>query len=192
MIDFRFRSLERWPHAPTKPRKRPPFGVSANRIYSDLRAELTQIGAKGVVYIEAGFPGVVIYAPETSKGPMRFASDTYTDWQANIRSISLTLTALRAVDRYGSVRDNEQYKGFAALPPPAPGEFATAQEAAAWCAEQDPHCAASVMLSTSYIWDDCYRRLAKKLHPDAGGDGAGWAKLQKAKELIEAYHGPRR
>lgn len=206
-IYFALKPLLAWPHKSTAKRKKSPFVVSLTKAYNDLRAELAHIGTKGMVYIEAGFtaadirndglprstaqrprmPGVVIHAPETSKGPMRFACDTYTDWEANIRSISLTLTALRAVDRYGAVRDNEQYKGFAALPPPASDTFGTVEAAVNWVATQTGLPPASLM-APGDLWTSAYRSLAKAFHPDVGGKQDDWQRLQSAAELIEKLH----
>jgi uncharacterized protein (DUF58 family) len=38
--------------------------------------------------------------------------DRYEDWKDNLRAIALSLEALRAVDRYGVTRGNEQYRGW--------------------------------------------------------------------------------
>lgn len=212
MIEFRLKPLVQWPHTQTRGRKRSPFKAGMNKVNQDLRTELAHIGTKGTVWIEAGFraehirndglpradaprpsfPGVVVYAPETKKGPMRFASDTYTDWQGNLRGITLTLTALRAVARYGAVRDNEQYKGFAALPPPAPADFGTVEAAATWCAAEAgmPH-SISVLITHPDMWRNVYRTIAGKHHPDRneGQAGPGWSRLQAAAALLDKHHG---
>lgn len=215
MIEYQFRTLARWPRkeTPSHTRRRSPFKSTLGRTYEDLRGELEAIGAKGVVWIEAGFerkhiradglpysnapkpshPGVIVYAPETKKGPLRFCCDDCWLWEHNLRAIVLTMERLRLADIYGVTKDAEQYKGFAALPPAVPGEFATAKEAAQWCGVEDEWIEVpGVLMEAGPAWDACYRRLAKKFHPDAGGDGVGWAKLQKARELIEAVHAGRR
>lgn len=45
-------------------------------------------------------------------GRMVLATDVCEDWMHNVRSIALTLEALRAVDRYGATQ-GRQYAGFA-------------------------------------------------------------------------------
>lgn len=47
-------------------------------------------------------------------GRMVLATDVCEDWQHNVRSIALTLEALRAVDRYGATQ-GRQYAGFAGV-----------------------------------------------------------------------------
>lgn len=47
-----------------------------------------------------------------SKGGLSFVQDHYD----NLRSIALTLEALRTVDRYGGTEHGEQYQGFRTLP----------------------------------------------------------------------------
>ena len=60
---------------------------------------------------------------------MSYPCDKYSNWQANLRAIALSLEALRAEDRYGVTRRAEQYKGWAKLLPPN-AEFASDIEAA--------------------------------------------------------------
>jgi hypothetical protein len=43
------------------------------------------------------------------------ACDRFLDWEDNLRAITKTLESLRAVQRYGIVKDDEQYAGFKAL-----------------------------------------------------------------------------
>jgi hypothetical protein len=45
----------------------------------------------------------------------QFAVDVFPTWQANLRAITLGLEALRRVQRYGIVKEDEQYTGFKAL-----------------------------------------------------------------------------
>lgn len=130
-------------------------------------------------------PGVII-SFESRFGPLRYATDTFNEWQANLRAIALSLEALRAVDRYGVSKRGEQYTGWKALPA-GNGvhltHFATADEALRWMrgtgrgfigegldSHADPR--------------DLYRMLAKRLHPDTGGDPSEWDKLDAARNLL--------
>ncbi|QDU33786.1 hypothetical protein KS4_18430 [Poriferisphaera corsica] len=51
-------------------------------------------------------------------GPLQYPCDTYNDWRDNLRGIVKTLSAQRAMERYGAVRQHQQYRGWAALPSP--------------------------------------------------------------------------
>ena len=125
-------------------------------------------------------PGVIV-SFESRFGPLRYATDVYTDWQDNLRAIALSLEALRAVDRYGVSKRGEQYTGWKALPAGSgSAPFTTSQAAIRW------------MLTTLRdLGDyeggeprDVYRRLAKRLHPDTGADRAEWDKLDAARNLL--------
>lgn len=129
------RRLEKWPRAFTKNRRRGPFQVTYPKILDDLDRELELLNAHTVVIEVAvrdesdirlrdghlrstavlDHPGVML-SFVGRHGPMRFACDTYDGWYANLRAIGLTLTALRAVDRYGATTSGEQYTGWKQLP----------------------------------------------------------------------------
>lgn len=126
----------------------------------------------------------------TSKyGPLRYATDVYEQqwsgampsWQANVRGIALALAALRAVDRYGVTRRGEQYAGWKALPAPGTSAFATGDEALRWMREQ----ASRYDIDPAALPRKLYQQLARRLHPDAGGDPAQWALLDAARQLLE-------
>lgn len=209
-ISYQFKTLTGWPKKKTTRRRRSPWRVGAVTVFRQLERELELIGAKGEVFVEVAidarhirrdglpaataptpaFPGVVVYAPDTRKGPVRFISDTYSEWMGNLRGISMTLTALRAVDRYGAVQDAEQYKGFAALPPPSDGRFGTVEEAANWLAIDDPDGPSHRhILGKVENYRSVYRRLAGKFHPDRDASKAAeWQKLQMAAELLNKHH----
>lgn len=119
-------------------------------------------------------PGVAV-SFESDHGPLRYATDTYDTWKANVRAIALALQALRAVDRYGVSHRGEQYVGWRAIAAPM-GAFASADEAMRWMRTQ-----AGGMLT-----DDpktLYRYLSRTLHPDAGGTREDWDRLTAAYEL---------
>lgn len=77
-------------------------------------------------------PGVRVSFTSVDHGPLTYACDGYSEWQANLRAVTLTLEALRAVARYGVATSGEQYRGWQQLPPgtaPAPGPAMTHDEA---------------------------------------------------------------
>src|SRR5579863_10251967 len=43
----------------------------------------------------------IILTFNSKHGPLSYPCDKYSNWQANLRAIALSLEALRAVDRYG-------------------------------------------------------------------------------------------
>lgn len=134
------------------------------------------------------FPGVRV-AFDSVHGPLTYATDAYTSWQANIRAIALGLEALRAVDRYGVSSRGEQYRGWLALEAGPASSFETTEEAARWLAEQagapDPTSAQRVLT------DPDWRRkvlhaVVMQHHPDRGGDRADWDRYEAARQLVEA------
>jgi hypothetical protein len=135
---------------------------------------------------KVGHPGVAI-SFESSFGPLRYATDAHErqsgyakldGWQANVRAIALSLTALRAVDRYGVSRRGEQYTGWKALPVGGRVTFPSADEALRWMAAQDDADALPANAGT------IYGNLARRFHPDAGGDPDDWDRLSAARLLL--------
>lgn len=135
---------------------------------------------------KVGHPGVVI-SFESKFGPLRYATDAHErqyaglgmeGWQANVRAIALALTALRAVDRYGVSRRGEQYTGWRALPATSGVTFPSADEALRWMREKSGDTGS--LRSARLV----YRDLARKHHPDAGGDATEWDRLQAARLLL--------
>jgi hypothetical protein len=190
-MEFIFRPIHQWPGALRTDRRRAPFKVSYNKVLSDLDAELRQLRATNIVLqvaltddeirldgrpragAQVRHPGVIL-GFDSRHGPMSYPCDTYTRWADNLRAISLALTALRAVDRYGVTRRAEQYRGWTALP--APAARMTRAEALAFVRRH--YDGASEHLS------DAYRAAAFRLHPDRGGDPALFHRLQEAKEVL--------
>ncbi|MFB4306939.1 hypothetical protein [Actinomadura sp. GTD37] len=129
---------------------------------------------------KVGHPGVVI-SFESEHGPLRYATDQFTGWQDNVRGIALALGALRAVDRYGVTKRGEQYIGWRALAAPVAG-FASADEAVRWMGEKARVLGLDVSTSPP---PKVYRFLARRFHPDAGGDPGDWRRLDEARRLLD-------
>lgn len=122
-------------------------------------------------------PGVAV-SFDSAHGPLRYATDAFTEWQDNLRAIALSLEALRAVDRYGVSKRGEQYTGWRALPA---GQFGTADEAIRWMRGQ-----LTARIGAHSIREprDMYRGLAKLMHPDTGGSAADWEQLDAARNVL--------
>lgn len=71
------------------------------------RAEL-RLDGKLRQNVRPVFPGIRV-SFESRYGPLTYATDRFDDWRDNLRAIALSLTALRAVDRYGVNKRGEQY-----------------------------------------------------------------------------------
>jgi hypothetical protein len=98
-----FRPIDTWPGEPTRHRTRAQFSASLGSTMSLLARELAQLNARlvvvqiamqewdfrqdGIPYANARaeHPGVVI-AFESRHGPLKFAVDTFTSWEDNLRA----------------------------------------------------------------------------------------------------------
>lgn len=110
---------------------------------------------------------MVIVSFESRHGPLRYMTDVFLDWKANLRAIALGLEALRKVDRYGITKRGEQYRGWAALPAGADEEISTPEQAARFISEYSWQTIEADTPAEEIIF--AYRRAAKRLHPDVAG-----------------------
>ena len=131
-MDFAFESLERWPYG-GKLTNKAPFKANVNKTYSQLRAELKQLGARNPV-IQTGhrgedirfdglpktnarlpaFPGVCLVFERRIGSEWRYVEmpcTQYRYFEDNLRAIVLTLESLRAVGRYGVIGTNVEEAG---------------------------------------------------------------------------------
>jgi hypothetical protein len=194
MIDVRFRPMG--PLA-KKTRSNSQFRSKYQTILDKLETELDKLSAKSIV-IEAGFelsqirndgwprsaarpshPDVRLSF--NSKGKeMAFPCSTYTSMDDNLYAIALTLERLRDINRYGVTQEGQQYKGFTALPAPAPAG-PTRIKAATLLAflAGDEHSAETVATNTE-AREAAYKVVVKKAHPDVGGSRSVWDSVQEA------------
>lgn len=211
---LQLRPIDRWPHAElTVSRRRSPFGSTYSATLEVLDRELRHLGAESAVLMLAvreedirldgelranarseEHPGVVL-AFESKFGPLKYATDVFTHWQANLRAIALGLEALRRLDRYGISGRGEQYTGWKQLGSgiAMSAGFATRAQAAEWIG--DLAAAHELVyrldeldegMGPGPFLEDAYRSLAKLVHPDAeGGDEETFKRLNAAHDLLK-------
>lgn len=177
-MDVRFRPLER-DDFPEPPGWLQPFRSTYAQTLRLLDDELNHLDVDYVViqlaadegdfrldgqpraHMKVRHPGVAISFELRDVGAVRYATNHYRTWHANLRAIALGLQALRAVDRYGITDRREQYRGFRALP--AGGNQQRAQRGRQLIAEHGS-----------------VRDAQRATHPDAGGDADDFAAIQAA------------
>lgn len=178
-VKVTFRPLTLWPGKSTANRRRSPFDSPWSSTTDLLDRELHHLGARDVVLQLAlseydirndgmpranarkpSHPGVVL-AFSSRYGPLQYATDTFDDWQANVRAIALALEALRKVDRYGITKRGEQYAGWKALPAQTTSEADRGREL--------------IMQHGSVT------AALKATHPDHGGNAADFHAVQAAR-----------
>lgn len=208
MMDLRFRPFETAPKPPKGGRRKSTFSASWTKTLNDLEREMEHLKARDIVieaettrdqirndgwpYSNARMGPTVAISFASVHGPMRYECGTFNHWQDNLRSIGLTLAALRAVDRYGATTSAEQYRGFAALPPPSAAEFRSKDDAArfvwitaGWPSEELERLQFRRCIDDADVLRKVYRDAATKAHPDAGGAPGVMEKLNRAKAFIE-------
>lgn len=205
MLNATFRPLTEWPgkRTPSYSRRQAPFKAGYQKTLDGLEREIGHLNGKSVVIQIAlesrdirndGWPrssarpkepGVVV-SFVTSKGPLSFPCDTYNAWEDNLRAITLSLEALRAVDRYGVTKHSEQYKGFAQIEAPGESSSMTVEQAAAFLSHWSGQAVNWKPWPYLPVVESAYRTAARKLHPDAGGNAAQFIELQRAKDILQS------
>lgn len=206
------KQLTTWPGelTPTYRRKRAAFSASLSSTRQVLATELKALRCTTMVTEVAletegmwrldgrprttarlEHPGVVMSLPSTKVGPLRYATDAFTTWDANLRAIALGLEALRKVERYGITRRGEQYMGFQALPPgrPMPGGSMDVNTAYTVVAEAAGVGTQTVRHANPDALRDLYRRASRRVHPDSGGSTEDFQRLQEAMRLLRGDTG---
>lgn len=202
-MDVTFRPIDQWPGELTLRRTASPFQVGLPETERLLKYEVGRLDGKLLVVqlaieetdlkvdgrpkirAEYKYPGVIV-SFESRHGPLRYATDTFDRWPANLRAIALGLEALRRVDRYGITRQGEQYTGWKQLEG-GTGQITAREEAARFLSEH-----ASEAVSPDALPERvrrAYRRAAPYLHPDAGGDPEDFRKLQQARDILLGEEG---
>lgn len=130
-------------------------------------------------------PGIVL-AFDSPKGSLSFPCDHFTAWEDNLRAIALALEALRTVDRYHVTQNNEQYRGWTALPDYSNSSFATPAAAAAWVQQEAGIVVGPEIRHSSPETKATVRRQAiARFHPDRhGGDDRLWKSWLQAAAVL--------
>ncbi len=142
---------------------------------------------------------VEVYLPQSDVGPIRWTCGRFQNrgyrgylpaWQSNVRAIALGMEALRKIDRYGIAGDGQQYRGWQAIGtggPIALGAGMTRGEAARVLADAaglDLDTAPQHLAVDPDLAAQAYRKAARTLHPDAGGDPEAFRLLTTARDLL--------
>ncbi len=194
MLDVRFRPMG--PIA-KKPRTNSRFKSTYTDILDKLEGELIKLNARNLV-IEAGYELAQIRNdgwPRSSARPshpdvrlsfnsrgkeMAFPCSTYATIDDNLYAIALTLERLRDINRYGVTQEDQQYRGFTALPAPESARFDKYKAAnlLAFLAGQG-HSNGNI-LADPEAREAAYKVVVKKVHPDMGGSRETWDRVQEA------------
>ena len=118
--------------------------------------------------------GIAIYfrLRGTSK---TMARDRYTRAEENMRALTLSIEAIRSLERHGGSHMMERaFSGFEALPPPPSTHWSDVLDVSRDAGEAEI--------------DAAFRHVAKTAHPDAGGSNEAMAALVAARDagLAEA------
>jgi hypothetical protein len=212
MIDCRFAPIQKWPGKPTPSyaRKRGSFKAGWQSTLDLLEKELNHLRAKEIS-IEGFFqpneirndgwpkssarpaqPGVVL-SFQTGKGRMVMPCDRYTDWEANLRGIALTLEHLRAVERYGvTTEQQEQYTGWLKLPAASAVDEKTelAKILIQFAnVEGNPQFYPSRVTAEQTLFDSVWREAVRRTHPDTGGRSVDFRKVINARDRLKELNG---
>lgn len=111
---------------------------------------------------------------------LTYPCDRFDSWQDNLRAIALSLEALRRVERYGVFKFQDVVARLALSS--ASGKLSDRDTALHFISE---HSGITLQqLGDDSVLKAAYFAAAKKLHPDAGGDGEDFHKLQDAKRIL--------
>lgn len=164
-----------WPRSPRQ--ERGPYKTSLAGALANLRDEVRRLGGSNLVLssnVTLGSespkdPGVAAYFTY-DKEPTCIPCDRWTTVAANVQAISLTIDAMRAIERHGAKHMvKAAFRGFQALPAPGrswrdvlgfhPGTYVTERDV-----------------------EEAFKRLAQERHPDKGGSTEAMAELNIARQ----------
>lgn len=122
-------------------------------------------------------PGVAIYFNYKNK-PMCFACDGYYSARENIRATSLTIEALRGIERWGASDMMERaFRGFTALP-----DLTTKHWTKVLGFNRE-------IRVTKEAIEHAYRRLVRIHHPDKDGDPEKFREITAARDAAFQCYG---
>lgn len=209
---YQIEPMPAWPYPASAAPKSNPFRAKWSDTLELLARELDHLGVTGAVAMrvvatdadvrldgmlranaKVGYRGVAL-SFTSRHGPLSYPCDTFAgayygdppDWQINVRAIALALEALRKVDRYGVGGHGEQYAGWRAIESRPTSSFTTKAEALAWLRD---FAAPAIDPKNHIRTETLLRAAARKAHPDMGGDPEDWARLDAARQLLNATGG---
>lgn len=145
------------------------MGVESVVISSNLRVRLD-----GRPHADQRAPqdaGAAIYFQHRGR-QVCFACDKWSTVEDNLRAISLTLEAVRGMERWGAASIEATFTGYAALPAPAGANWWEVLEVERGTPSPD-------------VIRASYRRLVKQHHPDTGGSADKFREIQEAYQAWE-------
>ncbi len=169
-----------WPKTEPVRRETGAFKTELHSALNNLKHEVQRLGGKGLVLSSncalgqesPADPGVVAYFT-WSDLQVAIPCDRWRKVAHNVQAIALTIEAMRGLDRWGAKHMiRAMFSGFKALPAPT--------------VESWSHV---LGVSTSATYDqvkEAYRILAKRHHPDVGGDSRLFRSVQAAWDTYEA------
>lgn len=137
-----------------------------------------ELGTRTNLPLKKGNPsdkGVAVYFLLKGK-PLCMACDKYSSPEGNIRSLTLAIGGMRALERHGGgVMMEKAFAGFEALPPPSGATQAPQRD-----------CWRILGLSGGEVTEAriraAYRKLAMECHPDQGGSDQAMRDLVWARD----------
>lgn len=196
--------LNGWPGTltPASQRERAPFSAALNDTLMMLKSEMAHLSARNIVIAMAmrkgdlrpdGFPRPnaagehpgVLLSFTVKAGPRQKHFDRFTQWEHNLRALTMNLNHLRNANLYGAEGDGDpQYAGWRVLPtegqadrpPPhtspgrAPKRFADDSTAARYLASYVSNVAVGVLtqglLNDPELFKRTLRDIQTFVHPD--------------------------
>lgn len=151
----------------------------------DLRADGTPRTGVNPDRIDMKEPGAALYFMLKGRA-MVMAQDAFDNPAANFRSLGLAIEAMRSLERHGGgTMMNRAFDGFAALPPPAGSKPKRPWWKVLRYSENPEE---RELLSVGEV-KARFNTLAKRMHPDAGGDSDDLSELTGARDEAVAELG---
>lgn len=145
------------------------FGVPDYRVIISTNIQVRLDGLPYSNQKEPSDPGVAVYWKRNGNEQV-MATDTYTRVADNLAAIAASLDAMRAIERHGGAQILDRaFIGFTALPEPKNWRHVL---------EMPTNIPAGRTLADVAL--DQYRDLARKHHPDKGGDPERMAEINRA------------
>ena len=148
--------------------------LGASRCILSTNVPLRLDGIPGSNLAQPRDPGAAVYFQFKSR-PMSLACDRWDRVECNVWAIAKHIEALRGQERWGVGSLEQAFRGYQALPE-------RSEIADWWTTLGVPVNASRDQVRAAYA------NLAKRHHPDAGGEQENFLRVQRAWETFEAQH----